>query len=909
MAARTSPLPLLFESNGGRTDPEAQFLARGRGYTAFLTAQGPVLALRVPTVDPDGENAAAGDEPQAFHRAVLRMRLDGASPDLRLEGERALAGRVNSFLGNDPSKWRTDIPTFGSVRGREAYPGIDVVYAARGEDLEYAFEVRPGADPGRIALAFEGARGMRVDGDGTLVVGTPGGEVRHGAPVAWQEEDGKLEPVAVAFRAGEEGRVSFSVGAFDRGRPLVIDPTITYSTYLGGGTLDAGYGIAVDGSGNAFVVGETNSTDFPTASAYDSSLGSNDVFVAKIGPDGSALVYGTYIGGWSLDGGDAIAVDGGGNAYVTGGTLSPDFPTVSAYDSTPDGVWPDAFVAKIGPAGNTLVYSTVLGGADIDEGRGIAVDGSGNAYVTGRTQSADFPTASAYDSTLGGASDAFVAKLGPAGNTLVYSSFLGGGDVDFGSGIAVDAGGKAFVTGRTGSADFPAASAYDSTLGGTWDAFVAKVGNAGNTLVYGTYLGGAGDGEQGRSIAVDGSGNAYVTGQTDSTDFPTASAHDSTHNGSHDAFVAKIGPAGDSLVFGTYLGGAGSDDGYGIAVNGSGNACVTGTTESTDFPTASADDSTLDGAADAFVAKLGPAGDTLVYGTYLGGAAYEAGYGIAVDGSGNAFVTGATFSADLPTASAYDSSLGGTFDAFVVGFGRPAPQAPTGLVATPVTSTRVDLSWTDKSDEETGFEVERSVEGGAFAPLVTLAADAVSHSDTGCEPRRVYSYRVRATSATVPSSFADSGAVTTFGTMTLATLKGALKDLAPAGRDAFSASGTVDFNAFAPDGLFDPATDGLELAFGAPGDPFVLAIPAASPGWKKARDGKLTWKSARRTTPKVALVIDLGRSKFSARASRLDLPATPTGLVRVAFRAGNDAAGEDAPWTANPRKPGVLSKP
>ena len=501
-------------------------------------------------------------------------------------------------------------------------------------------------------------------------------EVRLHKPVVYQTAVNQgAEGSARHFVDGHyvlkgDNRVSFEVASYDPGKTLVIDPVLVYSTYLGG---DAGSGIAVDPSGNAYVTGSTSSSNFPTANPFQAVYGGfTDAYVAKLNPDGSALVYSTYLGGRDSDYGYGIAVDSAGNAYVTGYTESTDFPTAHALQDFRAGEL-DAFVAKLTPDGSALVYSTYLGGYggmfEQSYGYGIAVDASGNAYVTGQTGSPSFPTASPLQAVFGGYLDAFVAKLNPTGSALVYSTYLGGSDYDNGYGIAVDSAGNAYVTGGTVSTDFPTANPLQAVLGGGQDVFVAKLNPTGSALVYSTYLGGS-DFDRGFGIAADSSGNAYVTGQTNSVDFPTANALQPVYGGGPafdpiemggDVFVAKLNPTGSALAYSTYLGGSNGDEGYGIAVDSAGNAYVTGVTLSTDFPTASPLQAVLWGPNDSFVAKLNPTGSALAYSTYLGGSGSESGSGIAVDSTGNAYVTGGTASTNFPTANPLQAVYGHTY--------------------------------------------------------------------------------------------------------------------------------------------------------------------------------------------------------------------------------------------------------
>ncbi len=494
----------------------------------------------------------------------------------------------------------------------------------------------PGADPHALTLSFEGADRLEIDPSGELVVHTAGRDLRMHKPLIYQEVEGVRRPIGGGYVRKNERQVGFQVAAYECARPLVIDPVLVYSTYLGGSFLDIGRGIAVDGAGNAYVTGSTESGNFPTTvGAFQTSLanapnnGDPDAFVTKLNPTATALVYSTYLGGGLADVGRGIAVDGAGNAYVTGGTESADFPTtMGAFDSICGGCAPlitDAFVTKLNTTGTALLYSTYLGGGNADVGNGIAVDGAGNAYVTGSTASAaptPFPTTpGAFQTTIGNPlstnTDAFVTKLNTTGTALVYSTYLGGSASDIGHGIAVDAANNAYVTGETPSANFPTTvGAFQTALANAAfvaDAFVTKVNPTGSALVYSTYLGG-GAADIGRGIALDSVGpNAYITGSTVSANFPTADSPFQPvfgGGGVPDAFVTKLNPTGTALVYSTYLGGGNADVGNGIAVDFADNAYVTGETASaapTAFPTTAGAFQTAlasPGFTDAFIAKL-----------------------------------------------------------------------------------------------------------------------------------------------------------------------------------------------------------------------------------------------------------------------------------------------------------------
>jgi hypothetical protein len=622
-------------------------------------------------------------EPRASD-AVLRMRLVGANPHARVSGLEELPGKSNYFIGNDAKKWRTNVPSYAKVKYSNVYPGVDLVYYGNQGKLEYDFVVQPGTDPRQIALDVGAGLApperppqavvLRVNAAGDLVVATDGGEVVFHKPIIYQpaaynEPRTKNEELIDGRYILAGDRVTFEVASYDKTRPLVIDPVLAYSTYLGATTI--GYSIAVDASGNAYVTGETLSTYFPvTPGAFQTGWGggSADAFVSKFNAAGSALIYSTYLGENDFEYGAGIAVDASGNAYVSGDTSSSDFPTTpGAFQTTfgggggfgtCPGIWSggcDPFVTKLNATGSALVYSTYLGGTGPDVGTGITVDTSGNAYVTGSTASSDFPTTpGAFQTVYGGNGNAFVSKLNATGSALVYSTYLGGSGGDSAASIAVGATGNAYVTGGTESSNFPTtAGAFQTTYGGTgdcyngWscgDAFVTQLNATGSALVYSTYLGGS-SGDSGASIAVGAAGSAYVTGGTTSSNFPTtAGAFQTACCG---AFVSKLNAHGSTLVYSTYLGG---DSGYGIAVDASGNGYVTGYTQSSDFPTTPGAFQTIyGGAGNAFISELNAAGSALNYSTYFGGSAGVGASAIAIDASGNVYIIGSTYDSDLPT--------------------------------------------------------------------------------------------------------------------------------------------------------------------------------------------------------------------------------------------------------------------
>ena len=668
-AVKWGNIPLSFEPNTGQASAEVRYLARGSSYTLYLSC---------------GETVLGG-----HNQTGLRTEFSGANLSARITGEAPQASTSNYFVGNDRSKWRTSVPNYGMVRYAGIYRGIDLLYYGKDGDLEYDWILSPGADPAMIRMVFRRADHVRIDEHGDLVIRTGNNEYRHKRPVIYQEVAGKRVPVAGGWKLhGREG--SFRIGAYDHNQELVIDPTLIYSTYHGGSGLDYGYAVAVDSVGSTYVTGGAGSTNFPTTNPLQSSLrGAEDVFVTKFNPSGTAKLYSTYLGGGGPDEGHGIAVDVQGNAYITGSTGSIDFPTKNPIQPTAGGSG-DVFVTKLNATGSALVYSTYIGGIGTDDGSAIALDAAGNAYIIGSTFSANFPTKNPFQATKGAQQDAFVAKINAAGTALVYSTYLGGNNVDQGNGIAVDAAGSAYLTGYTASTDFPLQSPLRSSNVNSVDAFVTKLNPAGSALVYSTYLGGSAT-DYATAIAVDSAGSAYVTGIVTSDDFPVVNPIDAklaTH-AVDDVFVTKFNSSGSALVYSTYLGGGSADDPYAIALDQSGNVYITGRTNSSDYPLASPIQSTRV-AFDMFVTEINAAGSALLFSTFIGGTGSESGRGIAVDKLGNIHVAGEGTSTDFPVVKPLQAASGGggPQDALVLLLGTAPPF--TGPTITAVSDNLVD---------------------------------------------------------------------------------------------------------------------------------------------------------------------------------------------------------------------------
>jgi len=693
VVAHYGRLPLAFEPNVSHPESGVQYLAHGNGYTIFIGANDAALALK-------GSSSSA----------VLHMKLSGGNATNALIASDELPGKSNYILGNRPENWHTNVPNFGKVAQHGVYPGIDVVYYGTQRNLEYDFVVAPQANPHAIRFALDGADNLRIDSRGDLLVELAGSAVRVQKPVAYQELEGHRQLVDVKYLVKDNREVTFAIARYDAGRALIIDSVLSYSTYLGGSNIDGANAIAVAPDNTAFIAGGTFSSDFPTAHPLQPNVGGprdfpQDAFVAKISADGSTLLYSTYLGGSGPDVANGIAIDTFGEAYVTGTTISTDFPvTPGSFDTlcggdgkcgaswNPNGlVVSNAFVTKLNTAGTGLVYSGYLGVYENVRGQAIAVDNNENAYVTGQTDAnisptvtitppatgpAPFPiTASAFQPAFGGGStspftDAFVTKISATGNSILYSSYLGGSNEEIGYGISADNNGNAYVTGLTYSTDLTVTGgALQSTAGGAGDAFVAKVNTNGSgptSLTYSTYLGGSGL-DQGNGITLDslnGTGNIYVTGTSNSASVGVTSLL--PNKGQADAFALKLTPSG-ALTYFTFLGGSQADAGIGIAADSNGNAYVTGSTVSTDFPVVgSVFQKTFGGGnADAFVTKLSPTGASIIYSSYLGGTNTDVGNGIAVDTNGSAYIAGQTCSQDFPLANPLQPGPGGNCDAFI----------------------------------------------------------------------------------------------------------------------------------------------------------------------------------------------------------------------------------------------------
>jgi hypothetical protein len=662
-----------FEANVGQFDSRVDFLSRGYGYTLFLTASG----LRLDLAN-RGENHSVHSVP--LGRGTLAIRFVDANRNPSVHTLAELRGRTNYFHGKEPSAWRTGIPHYSRVEYHNVFPGINVAYHSRSGELEYDFHVAAGADPGAIALDLQGPERIWLNSAGALVLNFPGGQVVQPPPVIYQGEGEDRREVPGGFVLEGRNRLRFQLGPYNKRQPLTIDPVLVYSTYLGDSGDDIGCGIALDQAGNIYLTGWTDSTGFPTAgsggteSGFSTVLaGATDAFVVKLNASGTELLYSTFIGGadeeFEIVG---LAIDAAGSAYITGSSKSKDYPTTpGAFQTTHGGGTVDAVVTKLSPSGSALEYSTFLGGTGLEGGQIIALDDSGNAYLTGFTGSQNFPvTPGAFQQTYAGGAEAFVTKLAADGGSLVYSTYLGGqADEMPTAGLALDALGSAYVMGTTNSPNFPVTpGAFQTVLNGPSDAFVVKLTPSGRALEYSTFLGGSGP-EEGRSVIVGSGGEAYVAGLTVSPDFPTTpGAFQAVQRGAGDVFVAKLSPLGTSLSYSSYLGGTGLDITRGFGLDAAGSFYISGATRSSDFPiTPDAVQTVHAGGEDVFVTKINASGE-IAYSTYLGGTGNDRARNMAVDELGDVFVVGFTSSPDFPLVNPFQGEFrGGVRDCFFAG--------------------------------------------------------------------------------------------------------------------------------------------------------------------------------------------------------------------------------------------------
>ena len=674
-------LPLSFTPNQGQFDPAVTFVSRGSGYSVALTRDEADLTL------------------QSSRPATVRMQLLGTAALPAISGVDPLPGTANYLIGNDPKKWHTNLPTYARVKYAQVYPGVDLVYYGNQHQLEFDLIVQPGTDPASISLGFQGEVAnhplrLKIDPTGNLVVDGPDGGVLLPRPTVYQQAGNKRESVDGTYLLSASQHLTFRLGAYDHTRPVIIDPILTYSTFLGGSVADQATALTVDAEGNAYVTGVTNSPNFPTTpGVLGTPTLNNPSFVSKLSPDGSALLYSTCVGG--LGGATtstSIAVDATGDAYVAGYTYAKDYPTTpGAFQHTFSSLT-TSFLSKLNSTGTGFVYSTLIGGSLDSNAFGLAVDSTGHAYLGGDNYAGDFPTTpGAYKTAPNPAQpyfvDVFLAKFDPTGSSLVYSTLLGDGPSEV-SGLALDNSGDVFLTGFTNDPNFPTSPGAFSSAGST---FVTKFNQTGSALLYSTRLRGS---AVPGGIAIDSAGDAYITGSTGSNDLPTTPGAFKTTDCAYcsDAFVTKLNPTGTGFVYSTYLAGdtletnhsaSGYGTGRSIAVDSVGNAYIAGSTLVANFPTTpDAFQNTYGGGySDGFFTRLNASGSAILYSTFLGGKGTDVATGVAVDPAGNAYVAGSISGSSSEVTSTFPTTPnsyqptygGGDYDAFVTRFSALTP--------------------------------------------------------------------------------------------------------------------------------------------------------------------------------------------------------------------------------------------
>ncbi|MFL5732384.1 MAG: SBBP repeat-containing protein [Chloroflexia bacterium] len=690
-----SKLPLAFEP-----------VASGAGAPALYTVREPAATLLFSSSGVALSSSAGG----------VSLQFQGANSAAGPTQGAVLPGKANYLLGSDLAGWRTGVSTYSDITYPELYKGITLRYSGTQGLLSGTYTLSAGANPALLSWRYSGAGRVGTDAAGNLRIDVPSSRsTLMPAPAAWQDIAGKRTSVAAALVVAPDQTVSFALGPYDHAQPLNVQSTwaysnaatqnsklstesltLSFSSYLGGSQTDYGKSIAVDAQGYIYVTGYTQSANFPTSSPLrPSNGGGHDAFVTKFSPDGSTLVYSTYLGGSGNDEGRGIAVDAQGNAYVTGSTFSANFPVANALQPTAAGA-EDIFVSKLNASGSGFVYSTYYGGRVNEHGEGLALDSAGNVYVAGVCDGGFFPVVNAYQPVMGGVEDSILLKLNAAGSAVVYATYLGGsvgsgGNYDHAFAIAVDGAGSPYLTGFTGSTDFPVVNAFQPTFPGNFDAYVTKFNPDGQSLAYSTYLGGSLSGEEAHGIAVDAAGSAYVTGWTYSNDFPTTpNSFQPINRGGGDAFITKFNPEGRTLAYSTFVGGTGFDYGKGIAVDASGAAYIVGQTGSTNFPMLNGIQTSMGGNSDAYVTKLNPSGANLGYSTYLGGTDYDDGYGIAVLGT-TSYSTGYARSPNFPTSHPVQPDNAGAEDGFVSVITSDAPPTTTPLPTSTPTFTSTPL--------------------------------------------------------------------------------------------------------------------------------------------------------------------------------------------------------------------------
>ncbi len=718
---KNSPVGFEFYKRNTDLNPGLKdgFVSRGNNYALFLTPSEAVVTLAA-------SQNVSNQENKPVTSSVLHMQFLGANKSVKLSGQDDSGSKSHYYIGNDPAKWVKDVTRYGKVQYKNLYPGIDLVFYGNQNELEYDFIVASGVNPDIIRLGFTGADKLSVNQQGDLLIHTPAGRVLQKKPLIYQTRNNKKEFITGSYALLDKHTIGFDLGRYDPDLPLIIDPVLDYTTYVGGSDQDNGTRIAIDQKGYIYITGYTFSTDFPSGAVLGSNISS---FITKLTPDGTSVVFSLYLGGSGIDRGRDIAIGDDGNIYIIGETTSLDFPVLASAPQSQNNGGTDVFLSVLSPGGNHLHYSTYYGGSGYDSGHGLALGNNDAVYLTGETWSKDLPvTTGAFDTRCGSGAtcvtnqnyDAFFTVLDVLNSNIVYSTYLGGSADDKGHAIAVDlTTGYGYIAGQTNSSEFPRQNPIlpiTSFSGDNLDGFLTVIDPAltgRSSLIYSTLIGGQKE-DVVDSITLDTAGNAYIFGYTNSIDFPVKNAYQAYLRGETDSFIAKINPAAttgpDSLIYATYLGGSGAELSYGVAIDQFNRAYIVGTTSSTDFPTVAAFQTTNAGGIDAFVATVGINGDSLTYASYFGGSGDETGSGIAVASDGTTYIVGDSASTNLPASltlaqSTLNESVD-TINAFVTKISRPEITPVPQLASTPPTNGNNSAS--------TG--------GGAISPIAIMVS-------------------------------------------------------------------------------------------------------------------------------------------------------------------------------------------
>lgn len=635
---------LNFQPNLGQIDSDVKFICKGLNYTLFFKTN---------------EFIFKSFDYSSKKRHFLKYKLLN-SICTTIEGLNNTKTRYNYFKGNNENKWICNIISYEKIKYHNVYNNIDLIYYNNGRNIEWDFILYPGSNPEDIKIEFPLKTNMNLDDEGNILVHINSNIMTIKKPYIYQNINNKIHPIDGSFNLSKSNIVSFNIDSYDLDHNLIIDPVLSYSTFLGGTGDDQIYGIALDSNKDIYVTGFTNSADFPTVNPIYSYKGDYDVFITKIDSSGSFIIYSTYISGTFDEWANDICVDSSGNAYVTGFTKSSDFPTKDPIQSTKLGV-KSAFLTKLDSTGSSLIYSTFIGGNKDDEAKSMALDSNNNVYLIGITDSTNFPLISPYQSTISNYNSAFICKVASSGNSLLYSTYLGGASIDEGYDITLDSNNNMYLTGTTYSSDFPTKNPIESSLSGQRSAFITILSADGSNLIFSTFLGGSGA-DDSNSIVIDNNNNIFIAGTTFSSDFPLVNPIQNTKSGFFSAFVCKIASGGTHIIFSTYLGGSGFDYAYAIDLDSEYNPYISGFSTSSDFPTVDSVGPVISPTG-LYITKIQSDGSSILFSSLL---TYASGNALTLDSDNTIYVAGTTDQSAFPTVNPLQSTYAGNNDSFIL---------------------------------------------------------------------------------------------------------------------------------------------------------------------------------------------------------------------------------------------------